>query len=244
MTLAYNREDVSEYWRSLAVDADLVETLTDLNLVWRNGALFVSSACQGDPDCLEQVSGAVLYLFRFRRFTESRWATVGEASRGLVGALSVGLEAYVACLRKVPGVSDWHLRGFSRLTPEVKRFVCVAGVAAFIPDGVLVALLQDDRVVQQLPELERALSEEHDWLSHLATPLWRRLASVTEETSYALRSDALRVATVVAGYIANNIFKVARSYPWSLAVGDVAENLDRLVREQDVHDIVALKRSS
>lgn len=82
---------------------------------------------------------------------------LGPASRGLTGALSVGLEAFVDFVRKQPSVSDVHLHGFARLSPEAKRFVSIISVAAFVPDNVLVALLENDRVAARLAELERGV---------------------------------------------------------------------------------------
>lgn len=69
--------------------------------------------------------------------------------------------------------------------------------------------------------------------------LWKRLASLTNDTASALRSDALRVATVAVGYIPNNLFKEAHQYPWRLADGNVQTNLQTLMHDASVQDPVA-----
>lgn len=78
-------------------------------------------------------------------------------------------------------------------------------------------------------------------LSRLPTPFWERLASLGNETTTALRSDALRVATVAAGYIYNKLFKEAHQYPWRLAVGNVKANLQTLMEAVSAQDPVACK---
>lgn len=142
-------------------------------------------------------------------------------------------------LRKQPVVSDYHLHGFARLSTEANRFVSIISVAAFVPDSVLVALLENDRVAARLAELESGVSGEHERLSLLPAPFWKRLASLGYETAPALRSDTLRVVTVAAGYIYNTLPKDARQCTLRSAVGNVKANLQPLTEDVSVQDTVA-----
>lgn len=145
----FDEDALGEFWRALGVEADMVQEVMRLNLCWSNGALLVSPECRGSPELMEDLAAVVLYLFRFRKFTESRWTTLGDSSRCLLCALAVGLEHFVDFVRKIPGVSDWHLGGFSRLSADIKRFIGIVGLGAFVPDSVLLLLLEDDRVAGQ-----------------------------------------------------------------------------------------------
>eukprot|EP00972_Heterocapsa_arctica_P050325 7400110-Heterocapsa_arctica.AAC.1 len=62
----------------------------------------------------------MLYLFKFRKFTDSRWCTAGAACKALVAGLAVGLGGLVDLIRQDPTTSDWHMKGFSRLSAAVR----------------------------------------------------------------------------------------------------------------------------
>eukprot|EP00974_Lingulodinium_polyedra_P013066 1268353-Lingulodinium_polyedra.AAC.1 len=57
-------------------------------------------------------------VFKFRKFTGSRWCRVGDSYRSLVVALVLGLEeALVGQVRSSPTTSDYYIRGSSQRTP-------------------------------------------------------------------------------------------------------------------------------
>lgn len=237
----FRRQDSAEYWQALGVDPDMVEELCQLNPVWLDGELCVSPEAQEQDCVMERLTGVMLYLFRFRKFTESRWTTLGAASRGLVCAMSVGLVGLMAYVRAMPGVSDWHLHGFARLVDEGKHFVCVCGLAAAVPDSILVALLKDDRVAGRVSMLDDLMREEFTRLADLPTPFWARLETLCAATGPELRADAMRVATIAGGYIDKKLLRVARDWPWRLADGDVEANLEELASQDEVLEPVTAK---
>lgn len=237
----FRHEHALEFWGALGVDEDMVHIAAQLNLVWVGGELCVNPAAEGSADLMDKLSGLVLYLFRFRKFTQSRWTTLGECSRVLVCAMSVGLIGFVESLRVTPGVSDWHLRGFGRLGDEGKRFVSLCALAASVPDAVLVALLEDDRVAGRVAHFEGLLKHEFGCLANLSTTFWTRVASLSTATASELRSDALRVATIAAGYIDHKLLRVARAWPWRIADGDIDANLTELSNQGEVMEPTTVK---
>eukprot|EP00972_Heterocapsa_arctica_P050326 7400111-Heterocapsa_arctica.AAC.1 len=62
----------------------------------------------------------MLYLFKFRKVTDSRWCTAGPACKALVAGLAVGLGGLVDLIRQDPTTSDWYMKGFSRLSAAVR----------------------------------------------------------------------------------------------------------------------------
>ena len=227
----YNRHHVYEFWTALGVGGDVVETFVDLNPWFSGGRLWVSGEWEGNRQLEENLSRVVLYLLRMRRFTESRWCTIGPSCRALVGCLAVGLELLVATARKDPHTSDFYISGFSRLTPHVKQYAAIASFIAYVPDGFLGELLEDDRVALRVETFRTAMTEELGWLDRLAPLTWHRLAHVVGSDtmpSHVLRTEALLGGHAACSYITEKVLTVAQGMPWCLARGDVDQKLSAL----------------
>ena len=234
-TFTYNLEEVMSFWRVLGVDADMIEIVATVNPRWHSGFLWVSSSLQDDPTGMEQISAVCLYMFKWRKFTESRFGTIGPSCRALLCSLLVGLEQLVAMTRSDEKATDFHLHGFVRLSCSIRRYLVIASIVAFVPDGLLVEALTDDRLVRRCDELEGILAEEVAWVQTISDSTWRRLALVAglpEAHARLLRHDVVHSCHVASSYIHNKIFAVLRSYPWSLCVGNIATNLESLARDE------------
>ena len=77
----FEESSVREFWLCLGVRGDYLDILCSLNLWWSGTELLVHSSWRDDPQLYEQVSKCILYLFQFRAFSDSRWATMGPSSR-------------------------------------------------------------------------------------------------------------------------------------------------------------------
>ena len=85
-------ETLEQMWRALGVDANMVDLLANkLGFVLKAGKLNNNASNADDPKAMEEVSGVLLYLWRFTRFTESRWCTIGSACRVLTCGLMTGV---------------------------------------------------------------------------------------------------------------------------------------------------------
>ena len=60
----------------------------------------IHSKFKGDPKFMDKLTGLLLAIFRFRKFTESRWTSIGESSRTLVASVSVRLTGLVDYARR------------------------------------------------------------------------------------------------------------------------------------------------
>eukprot|EP00969_Alexandrium_andersonii_P020568 899122-Alexandrium_andersonii.AAC.1 len=159
----------------------------------------VNSAWKDRQDLDVTLSRAVLYLFKFRKFVDSRWCTVGPACRTLCCALAVGLDGLVGLIRGSGNASDYYIHGYERLAPEVRKYTVVAAIASFVPDSFLIELLEDDRVARRVGVLQATMTEEQQWIDALPALVWCRMPalSVSEWGPAAMRSS-----TVHAGMVA------------------------------------------
>ena len=172
MTLR-NGEDselVSSFWRQLGVEAHMLDEVALVGPWFRDGRLYVNQELADDPDCVQRASRVILYLCRRRKFSDSRWCTVGTSCRSLLWRLCVGLEAWMAMARADPSCADFFLHGFANLTPSVKHYVVVAPLVAF-PDAALTDILVDDRVARQAGHLQDTVAEEVFWMENVGATL-------------------------------------------------------------------------
>lgn len=162
-------EVLAELWIALGISADMVEVLAhDLHLIWKDGFLEVDARLQGDSDLLEKVSGCLLYIWKWKSVCESRWCTVGTSCRVVVGGFLSGIQSLVSAIKKAPNTSTYYLNGFDRFTPDNLALVATAALAAYPSEALLMEILEDDRVLGRLLQLEECMQEEMQWLASIS----------------------------------------------------------------------------
>ena len=123
-----------------------------------------------------------------------------------------------------------------------RLYAVVSSLVAHICDGFLYELLEDDRVCLRAQELEDAIMDEYEWLSHLPDEVWACFAELVADIPRAeLRSQAMLSGSIVQAYIKQKAFRVVKSRPWSLALGDIAADLSALALRGDVVDSTSTK---
>ena len=240
----HDPSEVYQFWIDLGVESGMAELLAELNLWWEpsSSQLQVHASQASRDDLTEVISSAILTLLRFKKFTDSRWTTVGDSCRSLVAALHVGLDGLVKTARQDPETSDFHLHGIAQLDAAARQYASIAAMCARVPDAALLELLQDDRLAIRNAIVEAAVKEEMDWLSNVQPFTWARLASFLEGASpQSLRSDALMAGHVASAFISRKFLAPAREYPWCLACGDVSANLTALAAAADVKEDTTAK---
>ena len=241
---AHDPSEVYQFWIDLGVESGVAELLAELNLQWEpsSGQLQVHASQASREDLTEAISGVILTLLRFKKFTDSRWTTVGDSCRSLVAALHVGLDGLVRTARKDPETSDYHLHGIVQLDASARRYATIAAMCARVPDAALLELLQDDRLALRVDIVESAVKDEMDWLSRVQPFTWARLSSFLEDASpQSLRSDVLMAGHVASAFISRKFLAPAKEYPWRLARGDVSANITALADAADVKDETTAK---
>ena len=124
----------------------LTEKFVECNPRWVEDKLLVRSKVLGNSEWLEGLCRVMWYLFKFSKFSDSRWCTLGKSCRALVCGWIVGLDHSVALLLKTKASSDHYLGGYGRMNLQLKKFCVVTAMAGYVPDSFLAMLLEDDRV--------------------------------------------------------------------------------------------------
>ena len=187
----------------------------------------------------------MLHLFKFKPHTESRWLTLGTASRALTGSLSVGLVGLLQLYTEEAGTVLDHIptiiETLSR--PKVLQFLVVSSLGCYPCEAPLQALMPDARLCPRMSQLAGLFDEEVSWLQGLSRGVWLRFASMLAETvqAWELRDEILKYVLVSSGYLYQKLWQPLAQYPWKLAVGDPKENLDTLFSNPMPDDPFAAK---
>ena len=93
-----------------------------------------------------------------------------------------------------------------------------------------------------LDQLIERLSEELDWVCSLSPYVWERFAEAVEHgyDPIQLRSGTLECCYRAVAYLYRETIMVATSLPWSLALGDVHQNVLDLMNGPEPIDAVSL----
>ena len=118
-------EELFALWTALGVDSECAELMAyTLHLRFVDGTLRVSSGCAGIPDLVETVKHALLGCWKLKKFTGSRWHTVGTSCRGAVVGLLTGLPGLVNYIMEVATSGKTFLGGWYRLHGGSNQLLC------------------------------------------------------------------------------------------------------------------------
>ena len=223
------QRDLEQLLTALRLDPELVDVLaSDLRIWWSEGKLLVAMSRRDDADLFAKVFNAMMGVLRFKTFSSSRWVTVGTSCRCLVSALLLGLDSLVDRVRADPKSSDYHIGGFQKLDARAREFVAMACLTSFLSEAFLLRLMEDNRLVRQIEELEAILDEEMQYLGTISDFVWSALGKVGGLRVQQIKSKTFLSAHVCVTFLQNKTLHEARQYPWSIAAGNQDENLDKL----------------
>ena len=243
--ISVERDTLHSLWTALDVPPELCNMLADRGVLWQDGRLRVSKACRDVPDIMAWLYNALMTVFRFKKYASNRWISVGTSLRTLVAACALGVRQLHQFTMDDDKVGSYYLGGFSKLSGPMRYFCVVAAISSRPTEALSLALLEDDRAVRNVEAYEACLHEEMDWMQNLTLPVWELLelvACTSDSSCRAIRSDCLDCAHTSCSYTFKNFLQQVRSLPWSLAIGDVAVNLDTFAASTaPVEDPVAKK---
>ena len=179
-------------WLSLGLESSLVDELVRLRVVYHKDSLQVLDAHSQDPELHETLHHCLVSALRIRRFTSSRWCSMGASCRQLLASLLLGLGAIVEKCFADPEHSDFRLNGFKMLDSIGVEFTIVCAISSYVADAALAQLLSDSRVPLTLAELEQDLRDEMELRQGLQDNVYEVLTFVCPSTTAAhLRSQVL-----------------------------------------------------
>ena len=102
-------DELTAVYQALGVEADVVETVAGMSLIFRDGCLEVSEACAERDDLMEALTGTLIYFWR--------------PCRSLVLGCMTGLQNLANMVLGIKEESKYHVNGFARMSAHVKKFV-------------------------------------------------------------------------------------------------------------------------
>ena len=166
-------------WQSLDVEHETVDVLAEtLQLQYEDGQIQVTQDVSGMPGWVDTITFVLLSAWKFVRFTDSRFLSVGISARTTIAALLLGIDSLVAMIKEDPIASKFYLNGFARLMAEPDRrvFLAQAAFTSRVTDGVLGELLEDARVGIRHDELLLLMCEDMKRLVDVPLQIWAVVA--------------------------------------------------------------------
>jgi hypothetical protein len=212
----------------LVSDPLVVEELADMHLCFLDGRLQVSDKFAGCASVFDRVMFCILSVMNFTKFSEGRWLSIGKSCRAAVGARLLGLDDLVSRVMEDPCESTYYIHGWQGLDNSCREYMIIESLSSHLGESLHYALIDDNRVLQQLDKLKQLAAEEMQWLCDVGDSIWDALATLCEAPSSQLRDLTLRAAHVAHGFVRMRIFDVAESPPYDIALGDIDANMRRL----------------
>ena len=231
----YDFDEVCAFWIAMGIHVDWVERIAELNPIWREGKLYVNARVRLQKNWRDEVAIVCVCIFKWRRFSESRWCGSATAGKSLLGSLSIGLEELVRRTRDDPHCTDFHIHGFERCTVEVRKLAVVMSIVGTMVESLHLEVMEDDRCVRRVAVIEETWRQEMMWACELGNYIWDRLASVISphQNATTLRADVLYSAHIAFAFIKDRVLNAIRGDPFGLAIGDKAANLRDLAERAD-----------
>ena len=218
-------EAYEQLWASLDVQPGIAQKLVELRVLFRDGYLWVAEECKGHKNIGDDLIWALMGVWRFVPFSESRWVSVGPSTRAVVSSHLLGLSSLVAQVRKDPRSSDFYIGGAARMNEQLMSICIIAAMSASTSESLLTTLLEDDRVMLHIEALKNTIVEEISYISNLPEWCWAQLARLCDREVCELRSDAISASTASACFFSWRVLSETEELPWCLTVGDISKNI-------------------
>lgn len=216
---------VAEHFVFLGLEPEACELATALQARFDQGKFKVSTRYKADEGILDMIVTLLLSVWAFKRWTESRWLSMGPSCRIMLSALALGLDTFVRwCLRQ-PGQSRYFLGGFEDyFSPQVAVLIAVIGTSSFVADAALNCLLEDDRLATRITVLESDMLDELRFISGIDDKIWAFFGRLADTPGRLLKHQALSSSFIAAGHIKWRL-RYIHQPPWSLCRGGILASL-------------------
>lgn len=228
-------------WSTFGVSGELLDALLELQLRFADGRLRVATAMKNRDDCAQMIMVALTSLWRFRAWTDSRWASMGPTSHRMVLAFLAGMDDLIAFLQHNKMISEYYINAYvANNSGKHRRCFIVGAVASHLADAALHAILQDNRAPLRLPAIDNAMNDKVNWAVGISTSVWAVLADICNATIDDLRSECISVTLASLGFIEMRL-REARRLPWGLVGPNMGETLQNLKRGEKPTERTAAK---
>ena len=216
--------DQLEIFALLGVEEKWLPVFKKLRPRFLDGRLKIAPECADDEYALAQLRGCLFYLWRFRSWAETRWISTGPSCKHMMLSLITGLHSVVDFILKEKAENPTWLKGFKRLTGQVKRMMAVTATTCHVSESVLAFVLEDDRVALNLDKIDALIMQGIEKVKETPNTLVIAVGQVAELSMTEMRDDMTQSALTQVAYMRMNL-REARVLPWTVCRGDVRANL-------------------
>ena len=86
-----SQDNLRQFWSAHGLVGTWLENAVALNPYFQDGRMHLPAHCQNDPTTMTKLSNLLLYVFKFTKMNDSRWATLGGGHSYLASCLVSGL---------------------------------------------------------------------------------------------------------------------------------------------------------
>lgn len=235
--------ELRDLWEAVGVPERAVDDIVRVRMHWRGEKLCVAGGASGSEEepMIHAVCHILFQIWSFRRFTESRWASIGPAARSAMAGRLSGLDHLVRAMLDDKEEGNYLLSGYRRMSPEVAEFLGVTALYTRPAESHVRSVLEDGRVAKTLDTLVENVQEQWEYLNDLALTTWTSFADACGVTMDEYRHLVLSRALASIAFLEFRVYSVAKALPYSLLRGDIDENLAALQRGPDVEEPIAAK---
>jgi hypothetical protein len=138
-----------------------------------------------------------------------------------------------------------HVNGyFDKMGPSLRTFIVVASVSSVPTERFLVDLMDDDRLLRHYIPLVADMEANIKKVCSLHPRVFSLLALLARSDALdggTLQQTCIRCMLSCRSFLDRDVFKRCRELPFSLAVGNIADNLRALSAAADASNLTAKK---
>ena len=188
----------------------------------------MSNDADGNGDIVGTICATLTSVFRFVKFTTSRWLTVGTSARTVIASLLLGVEDLARFIEHDTKSSLFYIKGFSRLTDTRKQFLAQAAMISRVSEGFQAVLMDDSRVAVIYDDLWAAATDEVKWLISVSDSVWSAMGGICKWTGDFLKDKCIMGGHISYHFLWRRVLAPASELPWTLCRGDIVANLQEL----------------
>ena len=123
------------------------------------------------------LSWVVLYVFKWRKFVDTRFCSIGVSMGAVLASLCCGLDELNWTIAS-QHCRDYYLHGWERLNHESSFFMAVAAVSSWMSAGVLNDVMGGDCLLRNYTDCWNSLLQDVCFVQPVSQFTWARLAAL------------------------------------------------------------------
>ena len=205
-----------------------LEEFCDLEIRFSNGRLLIADRHRGVEGVIEKVFVLFMKVWRYQTWSMSRFLGSGAASRQILFSEVLGVSHLVKYITIDQKESSYYIGGYARhLTVQVRHLIGILAVSSRVGDAAMKIIMKDDRLPIVLPNVDKALHDELEFVFAMPHHLWSFVAEYIGMDWTEYRRRCFISSLVSAAYPLMHA-RPARKGVFKLLLGDRQANLEAL----------------